>query len=49
MTGVQTCALPISMALKPSGELGRDNHVVYGEWLGLSDAEIAQLAREEVI
>jgi len=37
------------MALRPSGELGRDNHVVYGEWLGLSDAQIAQLAREEVI
>ena len=35
--------------LKPSGELGRDNRKVYGEWLGLSDAEVAQLAREEVI
>lgn len=37
------------MELKPSGELGRDNHGVYGEWLGLSEAEIAQLQREEVI
>ena len=35
--------------LKPSGELGRDNRKVYGEWLGLSDAEVAQLARAEVI
>ena len=37
------------MALKPSGELGRDNREVYGAWLGLSDAEVEQLAREEVI
>ena len=37
------------MTLKPSGELGRDNHLVYGDWLGLSDAEIAELAQEEVI
>ncbi|HET9976808.1 MAG TPA: CoA transferase [Burkholderiaceae bacterium] len=37
------------MTLKPSGELGRDNREVYGDWLGLSGAEIAQLAREEVI
>ena len=37
------------MALKPSGELGRDNREVYGDWLGLSVAEVAQLAREEVI
>lgn len=37
------------MALEPSGELGRDNRAVYGDWLGLSESEIAQLAREEVI
>ena len=37
------------MALKPSGELGRDNRLVYGDWLGLSDAEIVRLAEEEVI
>ena len=37
------------MALKPSGELGRDNREVYGAWLGLSDAEVEQLAREKVI
>jgi formyl-CoA transferase len=37
------------MQLQPSGPLGRDNHVVYGEWLGLSPAEIADLEKEEVI
>jgi CoA:oxalate CoA-transferase len=37
------------MALKPSGELGRDNREVYGDWLGLSDAEVERLAHEEVI
>ena len=37
------------MALKPSGELGRDNREVYRDWLGLSDAEVDRLAREEVI
>ncbi len=37
------------MPLRPSGELGCDNREVYGDWLGLSDAEIAQLARDEVI
>ena len=37
------------MTLKPSGELGRDNQLVYGDWLGLSDAEIAELANGEVI
>ena len=35
--------------IKPSGELGRDNHAVYGEWLGLSDSEIQQLTKDEVI
>jgi CoA:oxalate CoA-transferase len=37
------------LALEPSGELGRDNHAVYGDWLGLSDADIQQLSEEEVI
>ena len=37
------------LALQPSGELGRDNRVVYGDWLGLSEAELARLVREEVI
>ena len=37
------------MALKPSGALGCDNREVYGDWLGLSDAEVDLLAREEVI
>ena len=37
------------MTLKPSGELGRDNQLVYGDWLGLSDAKIAELANGEVI
>lgn len=37
------------MVLKPSGELGRDNKEVYGDWLGLSEAEVAQLASEDVI
>jgi len=35
--------------LVPSGVLGRDNQAVYGGWLGLSDAQIAQLEAEEVI
>jgi len=34
------------MPLKPSGELGRDNREVYGDWLGLSDAEIERLMAE---
>jgi hypothetical protein len=37
------------LEIKPSGELGRDNHAVYGEWLGLSDSEIQQLTKDEVI
>ena len=37
------------MAIKPSGELGCDNRAVYGEWLGLSDGEVTQLAEEGVI
>ena len=37
------------MAIRPSGPLGCDNEEVYGEWLGLSKVEIAQLQAEEVI
>lgn len=37
------------MELRPSGALGRDNAQVYGDWLGLSTEQIAQLEREEVI
>ena len=37
------------MAIKPSGELGCDNRAVYGDWLGLSEAELAQLVEDEVI
>jgi len=35
--------------LVPSRQLGEDNRAVYGDWLGLSDAEIANLHREQVI
>ena len=37
------------IVLKPSGELGRDNREVYGDWLGLSSEQIEQLVHEEVI
>ena len=37
------------LAIKPSGELGCDNRAVYGDWLGLGEAELKQLADEEVI
>jgi hypothetical protein len=37
------------LPIKPSGELGRDNQEVYGQWLGLSDKELQQLIQEEVI
>ena len=37
------------MAIRPSGELGRDNKEVFGDWLGLSGDEIAQLQHEKVI
>jgi crotonobetainyl-CoA:carnitine CoA-transferase CaiB-like acyl-CoA transferase len=37
------------LAIRPSGELGRDNHEVYGQWLGLSDSQLRQLVDEEVI
>jgi CoA:oxalate CoA-transferase len=37
------------VALQPSGELGRDNQEVYGDWLGLPTDEITRLQAEEVI
>ena len=37
------------MTIRPSGELGRDNQEVFGDWLGLSGDEIAQLQHEKVI
>jgi len=37
------------MPIVPSRRLGEDNHVVYGDWLGLSAEEIAALEREAVI
>ena len=37
------------IAIRPSGALGCDNQQVYGDWLGLSAAEITQLQAEEVI
>lgn len=37
------------MAIQPSGELGRDNQAVYGDWLGLSRTELMQLSLDEVI
>ena len=36
-------------AIEPSGEIGRDNATVYGEWLGLGAVGVAQLAREQII
>ncbi len=35
--------------LKPSGELGRDNHGVYGDWLGIDSGEIESLKAEGII
>lgn len=37
------------MRIEPSGALGRDNALVYGDWLGMSSAEVAQLQVEGVI
>jgi len=37
------------MPHQASGELGRDNHAIYGDWLGLDTHEIAQLQHDEVI
>ncbi|MGA1286141.1 MAG: CaiB/BaiF CoA transferase family protein [Rubrivivax sp.] len=40
-------ALPL--ALRPSGELGRDNALVYIDWLGLTPQEFEVLQQQEVI
>ena len=37
------------LPIRPSGELGRDNREVYGQWLGLSDSQLQRLVDEEVI
>lgn len=37
------------MAIRPSGELGRDNQEVFGDWLGLCGDEITQLQHDKVI
>ena len=36
------------VALKPSAELGTDNRAVYGDWLGVSERELDQLAEAGV-
>jgi crotonobetainyl-CoA:carnitine CoA-transferase CaiB-like acyl-CoA transferase len=33
----------------PSPLVGQHNQEIYGDWLGLPDAEIAELKRQEVI
>ena len=35
--------------IEPSGEAGRDNDLVYGEWLGLGEAGVAELVRKQAI
>ena len=35
--------------IEPSGEAGRDNAQVYGDWLGLGEAGVAELVRNQVI
>jgi crotonobetainyl-CoA:carnitine CoA-transferase CaiB-like acyl-CoA transferase len=37
------------LAIEPSRELGADNHEVYGDWLGLAEADIECLERDQVI
>jgi len=37
------------VALRPSAPLGRDNRVVFGDWLGLGDRELQQLAQDGVL
>ena len=36
-------------AIEPSGEVGRDNASVFGEWLGLGPEALAELVREQII
>ena len=35
--------------IEPSGETGRDNAEIYGEWLGLGAAGVAELVKDKVI
>lgn len=35
--------------IEPSGEAGRDNAHVYGQWLGLGEAGVAELKRQQAI
>jgi crotonobetainyl-CoA:carnitine CoA-transferase CaiB-like acyl-CoA transferase len=37
------------LPIRPSGELGRDNREVFGDWLGIDPAGLRQLAEEGVI
>ncbi len=37
------------LPLRPSARLGADNAAVYGEWLGLSEAEFTALAEDDAI
>ena len=37
------------LPIRPSGELGRDNQEVFGDWLGIDPAGLRQLAEEGVI
>ena len=37
------------LPLEPSGALGRDNATIYSEWLGLDQAELAALRKDQVI
>ena len=41
-----TAAMP---DIEPSGEAGRDNSAIYGGWLGLDDAQVADLQRNGII
>ncbi len=36
-------------AIHPSGEVGRDNATVFGDWLGLGPDALAELARDKII
>ena len=35
--------------IQPSGEVGRDNAAVFGEWLGLGPDALAELVRDQII
>ena len=48
MTGVQTCALPIS-ELKPSPKLGQHTDEVFAQWLKMSNGDIQALREQKII